>query len=169
MKQEIVYINVYDIIPNRFQPRQRFDDNKLNELANSIRKYGIICPLILRKLDNKYEIIAGERRYKAALIVGLKTVPSIILEVSDQESAELALIENVQREDLSSIEEAKSYDNLLKNESLSKEQISQSISKNIATIETKLRLLDLSEKAKDALLHNLISEGHAKVLLKLNE
>ena len=169
MKQEIVNINVYDIIPNRFQPRQRFDDNKLNELANSIRKYGIICPLILRKLDNKYEIIAGERRYKAALIVGLKTVPSIVLEVSDQESAELALIENVQREDLSSIEEAKSYDNLLKNESVSKEQISQSISKNIATIENKLKLLDLSEKAKDALLHNLISEGHAKVLLKLNE
>lgn len=169
MKQEIVYINVYDIIPNRFQPRLKFDDNKLNELANSIKKYGIICPLILRKLDNKYEIIAGERRYKAALMVGLQTVPSIVMELTDKEGAELALIENVQREDLNSIEEAKSYDYLIKAENQSKEQISQSISKNIATIDSKLRYLELTDKVKDALLNNLISEGHAKVLLKLND
>lgn len=169
MKQEIVYINVYDIIPNRFQPRLKFDDNKLNELANSIKKYGIICPLILRKLDNKYEIIAGERRYKAALMVGLQTVPSIVMELTDKEGAELALIENVQREDLNSIEEAKSYDYLIKTENQSKEQISQSISKNVATIDSKLRYLELTDKVKDALLNNLISEGHAKVLLKLND
>ena len=169
MKQEIVYISVYDIIPNRFQPRLKFDDNKLNELANSIKKYGIICPLILRKLDNKYEIIAGERRYKAALMVGLQTVPSIVMELSDKEGAELALIENVQREDLNSIEEAKSYDYLIKTENQSKEQISQSISKNVATIDSKLRYLELTDKVKDALLNNLISEGHAKVLLKLND
>lgn len=169
MKQEIVYINVYDIIPNRFQPRLKFDDNKLNELANSIKKYGIICPLILRKLDNKYEIIAGERRYKAALMAGLQIVPGIVMDLTDKEGAELALIENIQREDLNSIEEAKSYDNLMKNENQSKEQISQSVSKSIATIDSKLRYLELTDKVKDALLNNLISEGHAKVLLKLND
>ena len=109
MNKEIVMVRLSDIIPNRFQPRLSFDEDALNELAASIKEHGIIQPLILRDLGNKYEIIAGERRYKAALIAGVLEVPAVVGQMDDQTSAELALIENIQRKDLSAIEEAKSY------------------------------------------------------------
>lgn len=109
MNKEVVMVRLTDIIPNRFQPRLTFDEEALNELANSIREHGIIQPLILRDLGSKYEIIAGERRYKAATLAGLTEVPAIVGAMDDQTSAELALIENIQRKDLSAIEEAKSY------------------------------------------------------------
>ena len=109
MNKEVVMVRISDIIPNRFQPRLTFDEEALNELANSIREHGIIQPLILRDLGSKYEIIAGERRYKASQIAGLTEVPAIVGTMDDQTSAELALIENIQRKDLSAIEEAKSY------------------------------------------------------------
>ena len=111
--KEVVKINLNNIIPNRFQPRISFDEEALNELANSIKMYGILQPLILRPLGDKYEIIAGERRYKAATIAGLSEVPAILVNLDDKTSAELAIIENIQRKDLSAIEEAKSYSKLL--------------------------------------------------------
>ena len=111
--KEIRQIPVEEIIPNRFQPRINFDETALNELANSIKQYGIVQPLVLRPLGDKYEIIAGERRYKAANIAGLSVVPAIVTDMDDDTSAEVALVENVQRRDLSSIEEAKSYKNMV--------------------------------------------------------
>lgn len=111
IKGEVVDVSLNDIIPNRFQPRLAFDEQALNELAKSIRQHGIIQPLVLRKVGNKYEIIAGERRFKASYIAGLTKVPAIILDLNDNESAEVAIVENLQRQDLSPIEEAKSYKN----------------------------------------------------------
>ena len=108
-QDKIYYINVDDILPNRFQPRIHFDEKELNELASSILKYGIIQPIVLRKINDKYEIIAGERRYKAACLAGLKTIPAIINNTDDNTSAEIALLENLQRKNLTVIAEAQSY------------------------------------------------------------
>ena len=111
-EENIQQILIDDIIPNRFQPRLAFDEEGLKELADSIKQHGIIQPLVLRRLGNKYEIIAGERRYKASIMAGLKTVPAIISNIDDNKSAEIALVENIQRRNLTSIEEAKSYKSL---------------------------------------------------------
>lgn len=167
MEKEIVEISLDDIIPNRFQPRLAFDEQSLNELAKSIRQHGIIQPLVLRKIGNKYEIIAGERRYKASYIAGLTKVPAIIIDLNDNESAEVAIVENLQREDLSPIEEARSYKKLLDRGYLTQDQLASRMGKTQATISNKLRLLNLDEKVQDALLNNKISERHARSLLKL--
>ena len=108
MEKEIIEVSLDDIIPNRFQPRLAFDEDALNELAKSIRQHGIIQPLVLRKVGNKYEIIAGERRYKASFIAGLTKVPAVVIDLNDNESAEVAIVENIQRKNLSALEEAKS-------------------------------------------------------------
>ena len=113
MNREIMEISVEDIIPNRFQPRLTFDTEALNELANSIREHGIIQPLVVRRLQNKYEIIAGERRYKAASLIGMKKVPCIVMNLNDTESAEVAVIENIQRKEMTPLEEAKSFKKIL--------------------------------------------------------
>ena len=113
LESGVLQIHIEDIIPNRFQPRLNFDEQGLKELADSIKEHGIIQPLVLRKLGDKYEIIAGERRYKAAQMAGLQTVPAVIANIDDNKSAEVALVENVQRRDLTAIEEARSYKNLL--------------------------------------------------------
>ena len=167
LKVEQIMVN--DIIPNRFQPRKNFDADLLNELADSIRQYGIIQPLILRKVGDKFEIIAGERRYKAACMVGLKTVPSIVMDLDDTSSAEIALIENVQRKDLTAIEEAKSYKQILGLGQIKQEELARKIGRNQSTISNKLRLLNLSEEAQQALLDNKISERHARSLLRLKD
>ena len=125
MNKEVVMVKLSDIIPNRFQPRLTFDEEALNELASSIKEHGIIQPLILRDLGSKYEIIAGERRYKASTIAGLTEVPAIVGTMDDQTSAELALIENIQRKDLSAIEEANAYKNLLTNLKTSNEILAE--------------------------------------------
>lgn len=162
---EIKQINITEIKPNRFQPRIKFDEKALQELANSIKKYGIIEPLILRKIPNGYEVIAGERRLKAASLVGLTQVPAIIMEINDQASAELAIVENLQRQSLTPIEEAKAYQNLAEN-SNSKE-IADLMSKEEKEINNKMKLLKLSKNVQEALQNNEISEGHAKALLQL--
>ena len=165
-EKNVKLISIEEIVPNRFQPRQVFGEKELNELADSIKEHGIIQPLILRPLGDKYEIIAGERRYKAASIAGLYNVPAIILEKDDNESAELAIIENIQRKDLTPIEEAKSYQKLL-NRGLTQEEIAKKLGIAQSTVANKLRLLTLPDEVQDALLNTRISERHARALLKL--
>ena len=167
MEEKILQIPIEDIIPNRFQPRLTFDDKALQELSSSIKQHGIIQPLVLRKLGDKYEIIAGERRYKAAQMAGLTTVPAVISNIDDDKSAEVALIENIQRKNLTAIEEAKSYKNLLDRGYLTQEQLAEKLGVSQSTIANKLRLLNLDEEVQDALLNEKISERHARALLTL--
>ena len=169
MDKEIIEVSLDDIIPNRFQPRLAFDEQALNELAKSIRQHGIIQPLVLRKIGDKYEIIAGERRYKASYIAGLSKVPAVIINLDDNESAEVAIVENIQRKNLSPIEEAKSYKKLLDRGYLTQDQLATRMGKTQATISNKLRLLNLAEEVQDALLNNRISERHARSLLKIDD
>lgn len=167
--KEVARISLNNIIPNRFQPRISFDEQGLNELADSIKMYGILQPLILRPLGDKYEIIAGERRYKAASLAGLTEVPAILVNLDDQTSAELAIIENIQRKDLTAIEEAKSYKKLLDLGNYTQEQLAIKMGKNQSTIANKLRLLNLLPETQEALMNNLISERHARSLLQLKD
>ncbi len=169
LESGVLQVHVEDIIPNRFQPRLNFDEQGLKELADSIREHGIIQPLVLRKLGDKYEIIAGERRYKAAQIVGLQTVPAVIANIDDNKSAEVALVENVQRRDLTAIEEARSYKNLLDKGYLTQEQLAKRMGLSQPAIANKLRLLNLDEEVQQALLEERISERHARTLLSIND
>ena len=169
MNKEVVMVRLSDIIPNRFQPRLTFDEEALNELANSIKEHGIIQPLILRDLGSKYEIIAGERRYKASTLAGLTEVPAIIGSMDDQTSAELALIENIQRKDLSAIEEAKSYKKILDMGNFTQEELAKRMGKGQSTIANKMRLLSLTNEVQVALMNNLISERHARCLLQIKD
>ena len=168
IEQNILRIPIESIIPNRFQPRLTFDDRGLDELANSIKQHGIIQPLVLRRVGDKYEIIAGERRYKAATIAGLTEVPAVIADIDDNKSAEVAIVENVQRRDLSAIEEARSYKNLLDKGYLTQGELAKKMGLSQSAIANKLRLLNLDESVQEALLNNQISERHARSLLVLS-
>ena len=165
-KEKIYYIPIEDIIPNRFQPRLAFDEKELNELANSIIKYGVIQPIVLRNIGDKYEIIAGERRYKASCLAGLKKVPAIINNTDDNTSAEIALRENLQRKNLSVIEEAQSYKKLM-DRGFTQEEIASKLGVSQSSIANKMRLLNLPKDVQNALLYNKISERHARSLLSL--
>ena len=165
-KEKIYYIPIEDIIPNRFQPRLAFDEKELNELANSIIKYGVIQPIVLRNIGDKYEIIAGERRYKASCLAGLKKVPAIINNTYDNTSAEIALLENLQRKNLSVIEEAQSYKKLM-DRGFTQEEIASKLGISQSSIANKMRLLNLPKDVQNALLYNKISERHARSLLSL--
>lgn len=165
--KEVRQIPVEDIIPNRFQPRINFDEKALNDLSASIKQHGIIQPLVVRPLGDKFEIIAGERRYKAATLAGFTTVPAIVTAMDDNTSAEVALIENVQRKDLSSIEEAKSYKNMLERGNMTQEELAKKMGLSQSTIANKLRLLNLTEEVQNALMHEQISERHARALLQI--
>ncbi len=167
-EKNIQQIPIEDIIPNRFQPRLTFNEEGLNELSESIKQHGIIQPLVVRKLGDKYEIIAGERRYKAATQAGLTKVPVIISDLDDNKSAEVALVENIQRRNLTSIEEAKSYKNLLDRGYLTQEQLAAKMGVSQSAIANKLRLLNLDPEVQDALLNEKISERHARALLTLD-
>jgi len=166
---KIQMISIELIIPNRFQPRLSFDEQGINELAASIKEHGIIQPLVLRNLGDKYEIIAGERRYKASTIAGLTEVPAIITELDDNQSAEVALVENIQRRNLSSIEEAKSYKKILDRGQLTQEQLASKMGISQPTIANKLRLLNLDEDVQEALMNEKISERHARSLLQFSD
>ena len=165
--REILEIRVEDIIPNRFQPRLTFDMEALNELANSIKEHGIIQPLVVRRLQDKYEIIAGERRYKAATLIGLSKVPCIVMNLNDNESAEVAVIENIQRKEMTPLEEAKSFKKILDKGYLTQEDLAKRMGKSQSSIANKLRLLNLDEMVQDAILNNKISERHARSILKV--
>ncbi len=164
---QLLVLNMQDILPNRFQPRIRFDEQKLNELAESIRKYGVIQPIVVRQIGNKYEIIAGERRYKASQIANREVIPAIVINLSDKDSEEIALLENVQRQELTPIEEAVSYKRILDMGYITQEGLAQKLGKTQSTIANKVRLLNLDDHVQDALLHGKISERHARSLLRL--
>ena len=169
MRKEVFILSIDDILPNRFQPRIKFDEKAILELAESIKKHGVIQPIIVRKIADKYEIIAGERRYKASVIAGRKTIPAIITDVNDKESAEIALIENVQRQDMTPIEEAISYKKILDMGYLNQSELAIKLGKTQSTIANKLRLLNLSDEVQEALLDEKISERHARSLLRLDK
>lgn len=164
---QIVEVGLEEIIPNRFQPRLTFDEQAMEELAASIKAHGIIQPLVLRRIADKYEIIAGERRYKAATMAGLQKVPAIITNLDDNNSAEVALVENVQRKGLTPIEEAKSYKVLLDRGYITQDELAKKIGVAQSTVANKLRLLNLDEEVQKALLEEKISERHARSLLQL--
>ena len=168
-ENEIVNVRIDEITPNRFQPRLAFDEKELNDLADSIKLHGIIQPLVLRRIGDKYEIIAGERRYKASVLAGLTQVPAVIMNIDDQKSAEVAVVENLQRKDLTAIEEAQSYKKILDMGYLTQEQLATRMGVAQSTIANKLRLLNLSIPVKEALLHNKISERHARSLLNIQD
>ena len=168
MSNNICYIPVENIVPNIYQPRQYFNEEAIDELAQSIKVYGIIQPLTVRKLgEQSYELVAGERRYRAAKRVGLNEVPTIIINVDDKESAVLALLENLQREDLNFLEEAEAYQNLIKDHSYTQEQLAEVIGKKQSTIANKLRILKLDEEIRKALIEHNLTERHGRALLKL--
>lgn len=156
------------IEPNRNQPRKDFNEEALQELADSIRTYGVIQPLIVTKRDDHYQIIAGERRWRAAKLAGLREIPVIVKEYTDEEIDEISLIENIQREDLNPVEEAAAYERLLKEYGLTQEELSERVSKSRTAITNSLRLLRLPEAVQEMLRDGKISTGHAKVLLSLD-
>lgn len=162
-------VNINEIEPNKGQPRQNFDEDTIQELADSIKQYGIIQPLILQKRDNFYFIIAGERRWRAARLAGLKTVPAIIKDYSPQEIMEIALIENIQREDLNPIEEAIAYQNLIKEFNLKQDEVAERVSKSRVAVTNSMRLLKLDKRVQQMLIDGMISSGHARALLSIED
>lgn len=163
------YLKISLIEPNREQPRKEFDPEELEELAESIRNYGVLQPIMVQKQGELYEIIAGERRWRAAKIAGLKEVPVIIRDFDRQKKMEVSLIENVQRSDLNPIEEAMAYRQLIDEFGLKQEEIAERVSKNRATIANSLRLLRLDARVQDFLIQGVISNGHARALLALED
>lgn len=167
-KKKIFACGIEELRPNQYQPRKTFHDDKQKELIASIKNSGIIQPIIVRKAVNGYEIIAGERRWRAAQAAGLKDVPIVIREATDIEAAEMSLIENIQREELNPLEEAGAYVTLIDKFKLSQEDISLQVGKDRSTIANTIRLLKLPAKVQNALMENKISAGHARCLLACN-
>ncbi len=163
----LLYRGIEEIIPNPSQPRRHFDESKLQELAESIREKGILEPLIVRRTDRGYELIVGERRWRAAQKAGLKEVPVIVKELEEREAFEISLIENLQREDLNPIEEAEAFKHLIEEFNISQEDLSKRIGKDRTTISNTLRLLKLPLEVREQLLQNRITSGHARAILSL--
>lgn len=164
-----IFVKISKIEPNHEQPRKDFKEEQLQELADSIRQYGVLQPLLVQKKGDLYEIIAGERRWRAAKIAGIKEIPVVIREYGKQQAMEIALIENVQREDLNPIEEAIAYQRLMQEFHLKQEEIAERVSKNRSTITNSMRLLNLVPEVQQMLMEGLISSGHARSLLALSE
>ncbi len=169
-QERIQQIAVSDLIPNPDQPRQHFDENALQQLASSIKQYGVIQPLVVMPLSkNTYDIVAGERRWRAAQIAGLKKVPVVIRTSKELERLEIAIVENVQRVDLSPLEQAVSIERLRQQFNMTYDTIAQRLGKAVSTVNNIVRLLQLPEDARDALHHKTISEGHARAILSLKD
>ena len=164
-----VFINISLVEPNRNQPRKEFDKESLSELANSIKQYGILQPIIVQKNGDMYEIIAGERRWRAAKEAGLTEVPVIVRDYDKQKVMEISIIENIQREDLNPIEEAMAYQSLMEEYGLKHDELAEKVSKNRSTITNSMRLLKLSKNIQQMLIDGRISTGHAKVLLSIED
>ena len=164
-----LYLKISSIEPNRMQPRKNFDEEQLKELADSIRQYGVLQPLLVQKNGDYYEIIAGERRWRAAKMAGLKEIPAVLREYDQQRRMEIALIENVQREDLNPIEEATAYQRLMDEFHLKQEEIAARVSKNRSTVTNSLRLLKLQEEVQGMVAASELSSGHARALLSLED
>lgn len=167
--ERVLQLKLAQIVPSPLQPRTEFHPSQLEELVSSIRERGIIQPLIVRTVNGRYELIAGERRWRAAREVGLAEAPAIVREASDREVLELALVENLQREDLNAIEEAHAYARLSREFSMTQEEIAKRVGKNRATVANSMRLLDLDEEVQGYLSKARISVGHAKVLLAVKD
>ncbi|NLM12048.1 MAG: ParB/RepB/Spo0J family partition protein [Clostridiaceae bacterium] len=165
----IVSLKITDIEPNKEQPRKNFNQEKLQALAESINQHGVVQPIIVKKKAKGYTIIAGERRWRAAKIAGLKTIPAIIKDLSSRETMEIALIENLQREDLNPIEEAEAYQKLIDEHGLTQEALSKLVGKSRAAIANSVRLLSLTEKIKDMLINELLTPGHARTLITVED
>lgn len=165
----ILYIDVNDMKPNAKQPRKSFNDDKIEELAKSIEMHGIIQPIMVRNSQNGYEIIAGERRWRAARKAGLKKVPCLIRELDEQQNMLVAIIENMQREDLNAIEEAFALDEMIKTHGLTQEQVSKSVGKSRPYITNALRLLKLPEEVRSYVVSGNLSSGHARAIVGISE
>lgn len=163
--EEYSEIDIDQIEPNANQPRTRFAEDNLDELAQSIRANGIVQPILVRKLGNKYQIVAGERRWRAAQKIGLQSIPAVIKEIPDEKLLELALIENIQRQELNAIEEAKAYKNLIETVGLTQEMVAERVGKNRTVITTFLRLLKLPENIQKLIEEEKITAGHGRALL----
>ena len=168
-EDDIVMINLSELRSNPYQPRRVFDEDKLKELAESIKEFGVLEPIIVTKSIKGYEIVAGERRVKAARYAGLETIPAIVKEFTDEEMMQIALLENIQREDLSAIEEAQAYANLVKSLGISQEELARRIGKSRSYITNMIGLLNLPDVVKEDILNGMISMGHARVLSKLED
>ena len=155
--------------PNRNQPRKMFDKDSLDELTKSVKQYGVLQPIIVKKISNRYEIVAGERRWRAAQAAGLSEVPVVVRDYDDQKAKEIAIIENIQRTDLNPIEEALAYKSLIEEYNLTQEELSDKVSKNRSTITNSLRLLKLSKNIQQYMIEGRISSGHARALLSLED
>ena len=167
MNKEIMNVRVDSIFPNAYQPRKFFNEEALEELSQSIKEHGIIQPITVRKMGDKFELVAGERRWRAARMAELEVVPCNIIEITDTQSAEIALLENLQREDLNFMEEAEAYYNLINDHNFTQEELAKRMGKKQSTIANKLRLLKLSEKVRRLCLENNLTERHARALLSL--
>lgn len=169
VKKEEVMVKTSEIEPNREQPRKNFEEDTLLELAESIKQFGIIQPLIVQKKNDYYEIIAGERRWRAAKLAGLKEVPVIIKNYTDQEIVEISLIENIQRENLNPIEEAMAYKRLLSEFHLKQDEVAERVSKSRTAVTNSMRLLKLDERVQQMVIDDMISCGHARALLAVDD
>jgi len=169
-QKKITYIPIENIRPNPYQPRRNFEQSALEDLCNSIKEYGVIQPINVRKTpSNYYELVSGERRLRASIMAGLKEIPAIIIDVNEDDLAIMALIENLQREDLGYMEEAEGYRNLIKDHGLTQEELAQKIGKSQSTIANKIRLLRLPPMVKKILADHNLTERHARALLKLHD
>ena len=169
IKKEEVMVKITEVEPNREQPRKNFNEDALLELADSIKQFGIIQPLVVQKQDDYYEIIAGERRWRAAKLAGLKEVPVIIKNYTEQERVEIALIENIQREDLNPIEEAMAFKRLLTEFDLKQDELAERVSKSRTAVTNSMRLLKLDERVQQMVVDEKISTGHARALLAVGD
>ena len=160
-----LYLKIDEIEPNRLQPRKNFDEDALQELSESIKQYGLIQPIVVKKQEKYYEIVAGERRWRAARIAGLKEVPVIVKEYDDRESMEIAIVENLQREDLNPIEDAQAYRCLIEEFGLKQDEAAKKVSKSRTAVTNAMRLLKLDERVQQMVIDDMISGGHARTLL----
>jgi ParB family chromosome partitioning protein len=162
-------LNINDIKPNPYQPRKHFDENSLNELANSIKQHGLLQPIVVIQKDDGYVLIAGERRLRACKIAGLESIKSIVADIKSEKFRELALIENIQREDLNPIELAKSYKELIDEYQITQEELAGIVNKSRTQVTNTIRLLNLTQNVQELILSNRLTQGHAKVLVGLDE
>lgn len=162
-------LKIDEIEPNRLQPRKNFDEDALQELSESIKQFGLIQPIVVKKQENYYEIVAGERRWRAARIAGLKEVPVIVKEYDERESMEIAIVENLQREDLNPIEEAQAYRRLIEEFGLKQDEAAQRVSKSRTAVTNAMRLLKLDERVQQMVIDDMISGGHARALLSIED
>ena len=168
-KKGVETLKITEVEPNREQPRKNFDEDALLELADSIKQYGVIQPLIVQKKADHYEIIAGERRWRAAKMAGVKEIPVIIKDYTDQQVMEISLIENIQREDLNPIEEAMAYKNLMEEFHLKQDEIAEKVSKSRTAVTNSMRLLKLDKRVQQMMIDDMISAGHARTLITIED